>query len=258
MEIRDTEIWRQIPPEEKIDLLNKAHSTGVFASFMVVILAATLAVGFKASPLLWGSLAFAPVVFQLAAGRAWRRMRPRLMLEYLAARSAARRYAFSAKSKDLGLSLIFKGEVERVYDNALVTEALAKAFYNNNRAAAWIALFNDAVVIMTERPGGAKLEFAQLVDHKLNVDVRTSGEGGEASERREVIISGQPRYSRESIKVKITSRYPASMLVFSQKLSEYKRAAPAQIAQIAASAPDSGEDPEWMRDFNDAFDQNLT
>jgi len=37
------ELWRYIPPEEKIDLLNKSHGQGILAAFIAMIVAGTCA-----------------------------------------------------------------------------------------------------------------------------------------------------------------------------------------------------------------------
>lgn len=249
MEIRDTEIWRQIPPEEKVELMSQAHSKGVFAAFMAIVIACTLAVGFKVSLLMWASFLMSPFIFQLSAGRAWKSLRPRLMLEYLAARSAARRYAFTAKSKDLGLSLIFKGKIERIYKEDSVNQALEAAFQNNKETTAWIALFNDAVVVMSEKIGGAKLEFAHLVDSKLQVDVEKSEADGHLSDNCKVLLTSAARGKVDGATVKLTSKYPAAMLVFAQRLEEFKRGALPAIAQPVIAATEDDADPDWMKDF---------
>jgi hypothetical protein len=92
--LNEDEVWRIVPPEEKLSLLAKANSAGFFASLMGVLVGWTVAVSLSLQWLVYVSLIFCPFIYQFAAGRTWRSARPRAMLEYLAARSAARRFAF--------------------------------------------------------------------------------------------------------------------------------------------------------------------
>jgi len=46
-DLDNSDIWRQVPPEEKFELMARAHASGVFAAFIAVILSGTMAIGFK-------------------------------------------------------------------------------------------------------------------------------------------------------------------------------------------------------------------
>lgn len=218
--IDSSDLWRQIPPEEKFDLIARAHSHGVLACLVTFLVGCTLAVGLKQSWLMWGSLIMAPFLFQFFSGRAWRGIRPNLMLEYLAARSAARRYAFTARSKDLTLAFIFRGTIERQYeDEEAELKALEASIDNTRETQVWVSLFNDAIVMMSEMSGGAKVEFAHLLNDKLLVEGTSPAEKGEYARDREVYLSYSDRKPGPQ-KVKLTSRYPAALIVFEKKIQK--------------------------------------
>ncbi len=218
--IDSSDLWRQIPPEEKFDLIARAHSLGVLACLVTFLVGCTLAVGLKQSWLMWGSLIMTPFVFQFFSGRAWRGIRPNLMLEYLAARSAARRYAFTTRAKDLTLNFIFRGTIERQFeDDEAELKALEAAIENTTQTQVWVALFKDAIVMMSEMPGGAKIEFAHLLNDKLVIEGRSSSDRGEYSVGREVFLSYSDRKPGPQ-KVKLTSRYPAALVVFEKKIQK--------------------------------------
>lgn len=236
------ELWRQIPPEEKFALMARAHASGISAALIAIGLGSTLAVAFQVPWLMWGSMIVSPVMFQFAAGKAWRGLRPRIMLEYLAARSAARRYAYTANAKDLSVSLIFRGKMEQVFNKEEIMEELAAAVENAKEAEVWITLFKDAVVLMSEKPGGAKCELAHVLNEKVKVESRSS-DGEDYSSSKEVYITITDR-SQETRKVKLTSSSPAAMIVFEKTIQ----------SQLAAARPDKGKESSGMQMLDSAFD----
>lgn len=217
---KEEEIWRQVPPEEKIELMSRAHSNGILVAFIAILVASTLAVGFKFSALMWAALIGSPFVFQLAAGTAWKRLRPKVMLEYLAARSVARRYAFGLNSRELDPNLVFRGRLEEQFTEEQLEEALEASIENLNDASVWVALFSDAVVVMSEAPGGAELRMAHKLDSELKVEGRSLDNKGDYSNTREVWLSYQDRKAER--RFKITSKYPAALIVFEKKLLAYQ------------------------------------
>lgn len=245
--IDGTEIWRTIPPEEKLDLLSQAHGKGIFAGFILVLVGGTLSVGFKAPWILWGSLLASPLVFQFAAGKAWRGLRPRLVLEYLAARSAARRYAFSNRGKDLSVRMIFRGRLTREFDEDSMQEALEAAIENNSEAAVWVALFGDSVVMMSEEYGGAKLQLAQVLNDKLSVDTKPGPTGKDYAAGKEVILGVRGKDGDER-KYRLTSKHPAALIVFEKKiksqLESLKLVAPEAIIPQLDDADSSSSDDD--------------
>ncbi|RMG40576.1 MAG: hypothetical protein D6719_10515 [Candidatus Dadabacteria bacterium] len=218
MDWNKLEIWRIIPPEEKVEALNKAHARGILVTVITLIIMFTLAVAFKAAWLVWSSLLLVPFIFQFAAGKEWRTLRPKMLLEYLAARAAARRFAFTVRANELEPKLIFRGYLEELYSNDELEELFGEAVDRDQSMPVWITLFKDAVVIMKEEPGGARLEFGHLLNDKLQVHTKVNGED-EYSAEREIILQATDRKARR--RVKITSDYPAALLVFDKKLKEY-------------------------------------
>jgi hypothetical protein len=244
------EIWKQIPPEEKFEMMNKAHSTGVLAAVIVIVVASTVAVGLQIVAILWASLIMSPFIFQFAAGKVWRDLRPRTILEYLGARAAARRYAFTSHSKDLSVSMIFRGHLERQFDNDAIQEALEAAVSNTRESAVWVALFHDAVIMMSEKAGGAQLKFSHLIDDKLKVEA-TSPDGADYSNNKELSLTYKDR-SGDVKRYKLTSRYPAALIVFEKKLLQFQQELSARRRGLAASLAaraEGDEDNEFLKNF---------
>ncbi len=223
----DFEIWRLVPPEAKLEMMAKANSKGMMTALSVIVVGATCSMALEMVWFFWGALLCSPIIFQLSAGKAWRGLKPQTMLQYLAARSAARRYAYIAKSTNLTLDLIFPATLERVFDPNDVSGALEAAINKNKETEVWVALFKDTVVLMSEQLGGAKMEFAQSINDKLKVK-SISESGGDYTNDKEVILTAiQPgirEHGEEDLEesIKITSRFPAALVVFEKKLQDLK------------------------------------
>lgn len=226
------EIWRQIAPEEKFDLIHRAHAKGVMVCLIWIIIAGTLAVGLKASWLMWGSLIASPLLFQFASGKEWRTVRPRAMLEFLAARAAARRYAFMIQSKELDLNLMFRSRLSHEFkDEEGRLKELEATIEHNRETEVWVALFKDSVVMMSEKAGGAKLEFGHLTDSELKLEV--SGDENEYSTERRLFLEYTDRRGATK-RVKIGGKYPAALAVFERRLR-------AQIKEYSARLKNSAD-----------------
>lgn len=220
-EIPDSsEVWRQIPPEEKVEIINKAHAAGVLATVISLIIVFTASIGLQLQWLMWGSLICSPFVFQFASGKRWRHMRPKLMLEYLAARSAARRFAYAAGSKDMRVMMIFRGSLEEVFDADQRNEELEAEMMDRKESDVWVALFSDCIIMMTERPGGAELEFGYLMNERMRVEGRSPTGEDEYSSNREIKIDVLDRV-RGKHSYRLTSRFPAALIVFEKKAKSF-------------------------------------
>jgi hypothetical protein len=169
------------------------------------------------------------------------------MLEYLAARSAARRFAFTAKAKDLSLKLMFRGYVSEVFDDDAVQEKLEASISANKESAVWIALFGDAVVLISERAGGATADFAQPLTEKLGIQVRNPESAKSAyTAGKEVILSYHSRLLGHR-RVRVTSRYPAAMVVFEKGIAQQMKEAQKRRADEEAlvALPESSSSDEY-------------
>lgn len=253
-EIPDSsEVWRQIPPEEKLALMNKAHATGVLSTTISMIILCTVAIGLKQNWLLWGSLMCSPFVFQFASGKRWRHLRPKIMLEYLAARSAARRFAYAAGAKDMRVSLVFRGELESLFDAEHRNEELEAEIADHKETEVWVSLFSDCVVMMSERPGGAELEFSFLLNEKIKIEGISPDGGGEYASDRYVLFTCLDRL-REGRQYKLTSQFPAALVVFEKHALQFQREnVEANRIAIDPSFLEGGAASESRFSFSDDF-----
>jgi hypothetical protein len=240
-----TELWRRVPPEEKLELMARAHSTGVFAVLNAVLICGTIAVGLQLPLIMWSSLLLSPFVFQYAAGKTWRGLRPRVMLDYLAARSAARRFAFSLQGQDLAVLFMFKGHLRRLYKEHQRTQMLEDTVSNAREASVWVTLFGDSIVFMSEGNFGAELEFGHLINDKIELKGRSPDGQSEYSNERELIFTARDRKLGGEYSVSLTSKYPAALVVFEKKFQQQKDALSSArknyIEELAAIPDDKGD-----------------
>jgi 6-pyruvoyl-tetrahydropterin synthase len=244
-QFEDLEVWRQIPPEEKLEMMARAHAKGLTTSLGVILLGSTCAIAFQEVSLMWGTILVSPIIFQMSASKAWRGLKPVKILRYLAARSAARRYAYTAQSSDLTMDLIFQGAIEEVIDESNAEEVLEAAARNVKATEAWITLFKDTVVVMSEKTGGAKSELVAPIDHKLLVD-SNSLDGQDYSTSKEVylttVIPGLDTLAEEDTRTryKLTSASPGALVVFEKKLLELKKKRELEAIKMAKMATADG------------------
>lgn len=250
MLVDSLEVWRNVPPEEKFELMAKAQAQGVMAALLLIGIGCTVAVGLQIQAIMWVSLIGAPLVFQIASGKAWRDLRPKTMLEYLAVRSAARRYAFASQAKDLTLALVFRG-----YFMPEKNEGGPDISYGNNSEnqsepePVWITLFNDALVIMRERLGGASLVFSHLLNDTLEIRATSPNSGKDYANDKQLLIT-YPLKGGMRASFQLTSRYPGALVVFEKKALALSKQQMARRAELAALADisESGSPPDAILD----------
>jgi hypothetical protein len=209
------DIWRKVPPEEKLELMARAQSKGVGASLVILIITATVAVGLRLPWVFWAAFATVPFAFQFASARAWRDIKPRTVLEYLAARSAARRYAYGAQAADLTVDLMFKGRLGRDFSSLGESAELDARLEDRDAVNVWVSLFPDTIVMISERAGGAKLEMVYSTIERLAVTAE--GFDDSSPEQRRLVFDVEPRKG-ERERWFLTSPYPAALLVCERKI----------------------------------------
>jgi hypothetical protein len=214
------EIWKRIPPEEKLEMSVRAHSFGAIIAFFLFLILSGLAIGFKTPWLLWGGLAISPFIFQIASERDWKKRRSNTVLSYLAARSAVRRFAYNLNCFDLEVLILFRGKVKKLSLAELsglnTAETLSKDPFNDYELA-WVALFRDAIVVIAEGEGGAQLQFMHLLNDKLDFKVEELVIGGNANKVLE--FSTLERKASKETFLLVSPKMPAALLALEQKIN---------------------------------------
>jgi hypothetical protein len=219
--ISTDQMWSRIPPEEKFHLLSQSHASGTSAVLLLGLVCGVLAVGLGEQGIMWLALILLPIVFQQTAAKRWRELKPRTILEYLAVRSAARRFAFAARARDLSVHLIVRGNWTE--DGPDESEQIATFETGVSSRAVWLILLGDCLVCLSEGAHGATLEYgAHLRDELEMQSVVGESSKGKQLPLRELRFwkqsSGQGRIS-----CRFTTPYPGALAVFEHLLQQRQR-----------------------------------
>jgi hypothetical protein len=213
--INHQEFWGRIPPEEKLLILHQAQAGGAMSAAVLVLAASGIAIGFQSPWIFWGSLIISPVVYKTISKGRFNKYRSNLMLLYLAARAAVRRYAYKYNAADLNVLLLFRG---------MLVKGTETSPYNEREEVAsplevWIALFHDTIVVIGEAVGGARLYLAHNLEPGLTVHGQSPEGEGDYSRSRVVTL----RSERYASFYRLTSDTPGALVVFEKKLAAILR-----------------------------------
>ena len=220
MALSENQAWNSVALEERIELISKSQADGVLASLVFLTLSGSIGYGFNQIWLLAAGALGAFLIIPLFTSRSWRKQKPAIIMSYLAARSVARRYAYGYGIRNLDIILIFRGFLEESYQSAEDKAFAQKDEYIDfessieGRKEVWICLLRGGVIAISEKLGGAKLEFATAIDKDSACDsAEPTGQGDMAS----VTISGSGK-SKGRVVV-LTSNYPGALYVFRKQCS---------------------------------------
>lgn len=231
--------WNAVALEERLELIARANAQGIMAAGVFLALAGSIAYGFDVIELLYISVIGALIVCPLFASYSWRREKPHLILKYLAARSVCRRYGYGCNFLELDILIIFRGMMREIYTSE-EDESIRRQqedFDLDNRLEdereVWVCLMQGGVVCLSERPGGAKLDFSAAVGPEMSV--RRATNVPNAPERAIILTGSNISRGRE---VMLWSNSIGALYVFERKLmgllhdgNEARRALLDQIAK---------------------------
>lgn len=211
--------WNAVALEERLELIARAKAAGIMAALLFMLMMGGIAYGFDQLWILALSCGGAVFVMQIFGSSSWRKNKPQAILSYLAARSVARRYAYGSNINDLNVVLIFKGfmhyQFQSAADEAMAHEheAVELGSTFEKEKMVWIVLLRGAIVAMSERKGGAKLEFLGPVNKRLVCRKPNSEEEG--PERAVVVTADSSTGARTVV---FTSPYPGALYVFERQV----------------------------------------
>ena len=214
--LNSSEIWKIIPPEEKIEVMAQSHCSGVLASMIFIVLFSTIAIGMQIRSLIWFSLIFSPIIFQYFSGIKWKKLKPKMILEYLAARSASRRYAYATNGRDLTLLVLFRGQFITKKNFGDIDPGQVENSSEIIEKDVWISLFGDTIILISEAQNGAILEFGHFIDNKIRI--LSSSVNDKNVRNKSVTLSYTDKRTAVEMEVGIKSKYPGALYVFEKKL----------------------------------------
>lgn len=234
------DVWQKIPPEEKLQLLARAQSTGISTIFVLLMFTGSMAVGLKSPWIFWGSFFAVPFVFQMAAAKSWRIVKPKAVVEYTAARATASVYANQVHGHDLNPTLVFKGTLERSSQEEGDLSAdtfIEEDVMPRGPVPVWVTLFPDSLVMFSESPHGSRKEFACSIFDELTIS--SEGMDDITNPDKRILVALKNKAGDES-QWTLRSDYPASLVACERKLHsaiEKRNFLMEQTAQAKRNSP---------------------
>lgn len=212
--------WNAVALEERIELISRAQAEGIVAAITYLLFIGAVAYGFDKIWVLAGGSVGTLLVIPLFASYSWRRTKPALILSYLAVRSVARRYAYGFNITDFDIVLIFRGRMEERFsseeDEVIMRQrddVDIDSPYEREKEV-WICLMRGAIVILSEKKGGAKLEFIAPI--MPDCTCRKASPQDNAPHRGLILTGAGPSKGR---KIVLSSTYPGALYVFERQLA---------------------------------------
>lgn len=209
--------WNAVALEERLELISKAQAHGILCATVSMLLFSAISYGFDE---VWGvavSGLIAIMVMPLSAGQWWRKAKPELILKYLAVRSVARRYAYGFRIQNLDVLLIVRGTITEKFSSKEAQEFYDQQKDENEQESkeVWVCLLRGGIVILSESPGGAKLEFISAINIRQHCTIVKDAEPGH--ENRLIIQGASSSKDRSVI---FESPYPGALYVLKQQLAK--------------------------------------
>ncbi len=160
------DIWNSVALEERLELIAKSQASGIIAATITVFIVSSIGYGLDNIWFVAAAIGSGFFVFPLFSSQTWRSGKPSLILAYLAIRTVSRRYAHVIGLTNIDLILVYKGTFEEVFNNRedkeLHLQSQSIDFNNQGNAdkEVWIILLKGGLLVLSEKRGGAKLEFA--------------------------------------------------------------------------------------------------
>ena len=175
-------IWGTIPTEEKEEMLFRAQASGMLRAFVFILLTISVSLGSGQYWLIILGILASVIIMPSFAEKQWRVQKPVRIIKYLAARSVARRYAYGYGLKRLEIQQVMRGYIQEVLDKSLqeadVRTTKPLIFINgtlSEKKEVWICLLQSGLVVMSEKLGGAKLEFISNFDKGVDSNYLPEG-----------------------------------------------------------------------------------
>ena len=213
--------WNSVALEERLELIARSHAVGLASGLGALVMLASVAYGFDEPLAFFGSLAISVALMPIFSSRYWRKHKPTTILQYLAVRSVARRYALGFNIRELDIVLIFRGRMKEIFESAEERELILQNRQHDydqmpdEDTRVWVSLFRGGVVILSEYNGGAKLESVTVLNEETLCRPAKPEEGG--SKHATVIRGAGDGRSRLLL---IDSKYVGALYVFKQRLTK--------------------------------------
>ncbi len=172
------EIWQSVSLEERLELISRSQASGLIASLVTVFMVGSIAYGLDKISLLVVAFGCAFFTFPLFSSHTWRTGKPSLILAYLAVRTVARRYAYGFDLPNIDIILIYRAKMQPLFATTEEEYAHNKKNFDSGSSTrsetpVWVVLMRSGILLLSEKTGGAKLEFVSPIVHDTAIEEYT-------------------------------------------------------------------------------------
>jgi hypothetical protein len=244
LEAQFKKIWQKVPQEERSEILTRAQGKAVEVCSLVTIFGCTAAFGLDMPWILLGVAALLPVLFQVVVTRTWIDSKPQTIARYFMASRTATQYARALGITNPAPKTIFRGsllpirEPDPAMDPEFATEyAEEVASATPIQKEVWISLFSDSLVMFSENPEGARLEFKSSILHDFAVNLDSPEDMSGNPLPQQLVIQAAEEDGSLS-RWLVTSPHTSSLLACERKVRFFIQRAEALAAEQPLPAPE--------------------
>lgn len=237
-------IWQKVPQEERNEMLTRAQGKAVEVCCLVTVFGCTAAFGLDMLWIMLGVAALIPVLFQVVIARMWLEIKPQTIARYFLASRTATQYAAALGVANPAPKTIFRGSLLpiREPDPAIDPEFAAEYAEEVDVGApipkeVWISLFSDALLMFSENPEGARLEFKSSILHEFSANLDSPEDMAGNSLPQQLVIEaaeGEGSIGRWLV----TSPHTSCLVACERKIRFFVQRAQALAAEEALPAPE--------------------
>lgn len=214
------EIWQSVSLEERLELISKSHASGLISSIVTIFMVGSIAYGLDKISLLVVAFGCAFFTFPLFSSHTWRTGKPSLILAYLAVRTVARRYAYGFDLPNIDIILIYRAKMKPLYNSTEEEYSHKKRNFDSESSKSssvpvWVVLMRSGILLLSEKSGGAKLEFVSPIVHDTNITEYTENlKFGEVA----CVLEGSGISKGKSVILK--TKYKGAHYVFTKRFQQ--------------------------------------
>jgi hypothetical protein len=243
LEEQFNKIWQKVPQEERSAILTRAQGKAVEVCALVAVFGCTAASGLAMPWILLGVATLIPVLFQVVVTRMWVEVKPQTVARYFMASRTASQYATALGVTNPSPKTIFRGSLLPIRESDPAVDPEFAAEYEEELAAVatvskevWIALFSDALLMFSENPEGARLEFRSSILHDFAVSLDSPEDLAGNALPQQLIIETEAGDESPS-RWLVTSPHSSALLACERKIRFFVQRAQAVETEETLPAP---------------------
>lgn len=211
--------WNTVSLEERLEVVSKSQAMAFLSASLLTLVIGSVGYAIDDFNVFLVGAAASVVLLPVFNQRAWVRVQPKLILDYLAARVVTLRFANAHHIARPDILLIFRASMQELPDSSSRDPKLRKynravSMFPGSKTSVWVALMKGGIVIFSEQLGGARLEYIHPTSNELAVR-KPSAE--ETRDEQSVVVSHTGKRAKTIL---LSGDYPGALLVFEKQLAK--------------------------------------